>query len=228
MGFVIGAMLDALLTRETVDRSVAEYMVNPGPSGFTERVPGAAVFCALAALIMSEDGTADPRRIARSARSAFKTDEESYADFEVLARTAISLSGRLNPDLLAESLRARRTSFAAGRPDAESICDALAALAAGKRSSELAARIAIQMTPEEPRPASTTNSDPYLLLGVSAEASTEEIKAAYRRLAVFFHPDAAMGLSERQKESAAEAFMRIDGAYRTILGRRDPNTRKGA
>jgi DnaJ-domain-containing protein 1 len=226
MGFVIGAMLDALLARRAIDGSVSAYMENPGPAGFAERIPGAAAFCALAVLVLEADGEADPDRIARWARGAFGTGDGNRADFESLARTAAALTGRLNPDLLAESLRARR--IAAGAKDMASIRESLASLAAGPRGSELAARIGCTLVPEEPIPAEPPLGEAYELLGISPEASTDEVKAAYRRLAVAFHPDAAVGLSERQKQSAAEAFMRIDGAYRTILELRAADARKGA
>ena len=53
--------------------------------------------------------------------------------------------------------------------------------------------------------------DPYKVLGVSPDASDEEIKRAYRRLAKKYHPDINPG-----DEEAARQMQRINAAYEQI------------
>ena len=53
--------------------------------------------------------------------------------------------------------------------------------------------------------------DPYQVLGVSRDASDEEIKKAYRRLAKKYHPDLNPG-----DEEAARQMQRINAAYEKI------------
>ena len=53
--------------------------------------------------------------------------------------------------------------------------------------------------------------DPYKVLGVSRDASDEEIKQAYRRLAKKYHPDRNPG-----DEEAAKKMQRINAAYEQI------------
>ena len=56
-----------------------------------------------------------------------------------------------------------------------------------------------------------TYKDPYTVLGVSKDASEEEIKKAYRRLCKEYHPDRNPG-----DEKAAEKMMEINVAYDQI------------
>lgn len=53
--------------------------------------------------------------------------------------------------------------------------------------------------------------DPYQVLGVSPNASDEEIKRAYRRLAKKYHPDLNPG-----DEKAAKEMQRVNAAYEQI------------
>ncbi len=53
--------------------------------------------------------------------------------------------------------------------------------------------------------------DPYKVLGVSPDASDEEIKRAYRRLAKQYHPDLNPG-----DETAAKKMQQINAAYEQI------------
>jgi molecular chaperone DnaJ len=57
-----------------------------------------------------------------------------------------------------------------------------------------------------------SNKDPYSILGVSKSATVDEIKKAYRKLAMQYHPD------KNQGDKKAEAkFKEISVAYE-ILG----------
>ena len=53
--------------------------------------------------------------------------------------------------------------------------------------------------------------DPYQVLGVTPDASDEEIKQAYRRLAKKYHPDRNPG-----DEEAARQMQRVNAAYEQI------------
>ena len=53
--------------------------------------------------------------------------------------------------------------------------------------------------------------DPYKVLGVSRDASDEEIKRAYRRLAKQYHPDRNPGDTE-----AAKKMQEVNAAYEQI------------
>jgi len=65
--------------------------------------------------------------------------------------------------------------------------------------------------------------DYYEILGVSPDASQEEIKKAYRENAFIYHPDKMQGLSESVRKRAEEKLKKVIRAYK-ILG--DPQKRK--
>lgn len=60
-----------------------------------------------------------------------------------------------------------------------------------------------------------TNSD-YLILEITPSATEEEIKKAYRKMAVKFHPDKVAALGEEVQKAANEKFQKVQGAYENI------------
>ena len=53
----------------------------------------------------------------------------------------------------------------------------------------------------------------YSELGVGKTASMDEIKTAFRKLAMAHHPDRHADLSEEQKNVESDRFKRISAAY---------------
>jgi DnaJ like chaperone protein len=56
----------------------------------------------------------------------------------------------------------------------------------------------------------------YIILGVNRNATNEEIKKAYRSLAVKYHPDKVSYLGEDIKNKAKEKFQQINEAYEAV------------
>ncbi len=63
------------------------------------------------------------------------------------------------------------------------------------------------------------NSD-YKILGIDESASDEEVKKAYRKMAVKFHPDKVSQMGEEYQKGAKEKFQKIQEAYEAIKKRR--------
>ncbi len=60
----------------------------------------------------------------------------------------------------------------------------------------------------------TDDEDPYQVLGLTAEAGPEQIKRAYRKLSLQYHPDTA----PEQSRNKPDQFIKITRAYQTLLG----------
>jgi DnaJ like chaperone protein len=64
-------------------------------------------------------------------------------------------------------------------------------------------------------------SDAYKILEITAEASDEEVKKAYRRMAMKYHPDKVAGLGPEVQRAAKEKFQRLNAAYEQIKQQRN-------
>ena len=58
--------------------------------------------------------------------------------------------------------------------------------------------------------------DPYKVLGISKEATDDEVKRAYRKMAMKYHPDRVAGMGEEMQRNAAEQMKEINEAYEHI------------
>jgi DnaJ like chaperone protein len=63
------------------------------------------------------------------------------------------------------------------------------------------------------------NSD-YNILEIETTVSDEEIKKAYRKMAVKFHPDKVAALGEEVQKAAKEKFQKVQQAYENIKKQR--------
>lgn len=61
-----------------------------------------------------------------------------------------------------------------------------------------------------------TYKDPYKVLGLTSSATEDEVKKAYRRLAMKYHPDKVEGMGEEVKKNAEAQFREINEAYEQI------------
>ncbi len=59
--------------------------------------------------------------------------------------------------------------------------------------------------------------NPYEILGVSPNASPEEIRAAYREAAQRYHPDKVAHLGQEFRDLAQKKFVEIQQAYTTLM-----------
>ena len=64
------------------------------------------------------------------------------------------------------------------------------------------------------------DKDPYRVLGIDSSATDEEVKKAYRKMAMKYHPDRVAGMSEEMQRNAAEQMKEINQAYEVIKSRR--------
>ncbi len=64
------------------------------------------------------------------------------------------------------------------------------------------------------------SKDPYRVLGIDSSATDDEVRKAYRKMAMKYHPDRVAGMSEELQRNAAEQMKEINQAYEVIKERR--------
>ncbi len=60
----------------------------------------------------------------------------------------------------------------------------------------------------------------YKVLGVEPDSTDEEVKKAYRKMAIKFHPDKVAQMGEEYQKGAKEKFQKIQDSYEAIKKRR--------
>jgi DnaJ like chaperone protein len=220
IGLVMGYLLQELAGQLLTDRAVLAYFENPGRPGFNEGEPGLAAFCALGVIIGGQEAGAG-----RCAAASFAGGRSPAPLIESFCRLAASRRRELNPDLLAESLAARRAALG----DLPALGKALHDLAAGDEALKTAAHIRGILDPgyrafeksvhdaAERLVDGQGPEDPWRILGLEPGAGEEEVKSGFRKLAIRYHPDSLSALSGPQQEAASRTFLKIKEAYQTIM-----------
>jgi DnaJ like chaperone protein len=67
---------------------------------------------------------------------------------------------------------------------------------------------------------SNNNNNNYKILGISPSATDDEVKKAYRKMAIKYHPDKVATLGEDVQKAAEEKFKTISQAYEAICKER--------
>ena len=236
-GGILGAIVDALRSQRGADRQLVEWLENPGGTcSIDEPIPGLVAFSCLGVLLLCENVSHRGRRstsVAEESGIVWKMGllsstlavslQEQRALLENIARVAYVHRELLNPDLLAEVLAARRRQ----RGDIAVWLSLLAALCDSTASRTLFERIVRDIDPSAgfaggawssclQENEAVSDGEAWTIMGLGPGSSKGELSRVYRRLARQFHPDALHGLDEEHLRQAANAFLRIDGAYRSL------------
>lgn len=67
---------------------------------------------------------------------------------------------------------------------------------------------------------SSNQKDPYKVLGISKDATDDEVRKAYRKMALKYHPDRMASMGEEMQRNAAEQMKDINQAYEKIKAAR--------
>ncbi|MES2568365.1 MAG: TerB family tellurite resistance protein [Bacteroidota bacterium] len=67
-----------------------------------------------------------------------------------------------------------------------------------------------------------SNSD-YKILGIEVTATDDEVKKAYRQMAIRYHPDKVAAMGDEYQKGAQEKFQKIQEAYENIKKQRGMN-----
>jgi DnaJ like chaperone protein len=245
-GALLGGLLQQLIRRRYYDRKVARYFEAPGKVDFNEGAAGLSAYCALGTLLVSlsvraaepnpllrqkpsgegqgrsaplgknQDGEIIARRVIHSALEAFPGSFPALSLMEVFCKTALSMLDRLNPDLLAESLAARRGALG----DLERLVRELESLAKGDRAEREAASIRRILNPfyaSDENTGKNSRDDPWLVLGLKKGAGAGVIKSRFRKLATLYHPDVLHSLDEEHRQSGERRFALIQEAYHALM-----------
>lgn len=78
------------------------------------------------------------------------------------------------------------------------------------------------------RPPSPAIVTPYEILGVSHQARPEEIREAFRRMALHYHPDKVVHLGPEFERVAHEKFLRLKEAYEHLMARQREREQRGS
>jgi len=222
LGFAVGSMFDATNFKADKSFNSETFRHHTGPGDF------AASLLVLTAVVMKADG-----KIMRSELDYVKTFFNRQFGPQVAARQIQLLQEILKKDIntrkvcdeiryyMEHPLRLQLLHFLFGVAAADGKVDKVEV----NVIAEIANHLGISEKDFESLKAmfyKDTGSS-YRILEIEKEASDEEVKKAYRKMAVKYHPDKVSSLGEEYQKSAKEKFQKVQEAYEAIKKERGMN-----
>ncbi|MFZ5554441.1 MAG: TerB family tellurite resistance protein [Bacteroidota bacterium] len=215
LGFAVGSMFDAsaINVQKGVNREY--YRHHTGPGDF------AASLLVLTAVVMKADG-----KIMRSELDYVKNFFQRQFGPQIAAQQIHALQQILKQDIpvkkvcdeiryyMEHPLRLQLIHFLFGIAAADGKVDRTEV----QVIAEIANYLGISEKDFESLKAMfyKDTGSAYKILEIEKDASDEEVKKAYRKMAVKYHPDKVSSLGEEYQKSAKEKFQKVQEAYEAI------------
>lgn len=221
LGFAVGAMLDRMGGEDVVEQPTRSR-----PIGATTAGDLAMSLVVLTAALMRADGRVTQRELDHVRRFFVQQFGTAHAS-ELL----VALRDVLKRDIAVDQvcaqirmhmphpLRLQLMHYLIGLAHADGQVD--------RAEKDLLQRMAHAMGISDKDLGSLSamfrTADPnaaYQILEVPADASDDEVKRAYRRMAMKYHPDKVAQLGEEVQKAATEKFKKVQEAYEQIQQQR--------
>ncbi len=218
IGFLIGMYIEYAGSEEAQHRPEQTYRQAP-PTDFTRHL------LILIAAVMNADGSAMRSELDLVKRMLVRTyGEQRAAHLLLILREMLKEKQDVNfvcrqirnEMAYSQRLELLHVLFRISRADSE----------INPSELQLLQHIATQMGITTPdflslRAMFVTSPDSdYKILDINPDAGEDEVKKAYRKMAMRFHPDRLLGLTENEKKAAEEKFLSVQKAYENIKRKR--------
>ncbi|HRY32865.1 MAG TPA: DnaJ domain-containing protein [Bacteroidales bacterium] len=215
LGFVFGSMVDGMTT--------ARYEHQPtGPGDFS------ASLLVLSAAVMKADG-----RVTKAELEYVKTFFIRNFGLEKAAEDMLLLRGILKQDINLAAVCGQIRQYMAYPERLQllhylygiALADALAGTSELKVIGEISRLLGVSANDMASLQAMFVKdaASAYKILEISQEATDEEVKKAYRKMALKYHPDKVGHLGDDVRKAAEEKFREVQEAYEQIKKQRNLN-----
>jgi len=203
-GLIVGFFADFIFQRIKEERELRKSVESGNVKAAAEPFKGCATVCALGVYCCGDGDIA-----AKAAGSVF--GKKYKADWKMFCRAAQNSEG-VNGDLLTECMASILLKAVAEKNSdvpVKEIFEFLKIVEMNWKEAEFGEKPSVNLgNLLNYRCVSSEVEEAYKVLGLTSDASIEEVKKAHRKMAAQYHPD---------KTGEAELFQKIQKAYEVII-----------